>query len=250
MLGKLWSSSLCIVLSIFCSGSLLANPTDTFRLANESLSEGAIRDAIHLYESLVDQGFSSVALDYNLGTAHAQTKDWVKARLYLERAQHKAPLNEEIAQNIALVRDEIGEYYSFPKYPLDSIIGWIRTHLGSYFLPIVQLMLFGALLAFLYLWRNKPSASLKRIVILSACLMLLVLPLTIAQQLDDRRFQKMVLLIQDYELKLQPETASSAVETLPAGTKLMVQEKFGGWWQVETATGEEGWIQAEMAALL
>lgn len=47
----------------------------------------------------------------------------------------------------------------------------------------------------------------------------------------------------------EPDTKASLVEKLKAGTPFEIQEERGGWWLVETQSGNTGWLQHKFALI-
>ena len=222
--------------------ALQANPSDTFALANKALAEGSTQDAVHLYEVLVSNGYTSVDLHYNLGTAYAKLGETVQARLNLEKAKYLAPDDPDISRNLKLVRDEIGDYYTFPQYPLFGALGWTRTHLGSNFWGWTVLLLFMILGGLIIGYRLFQQSRLKWPIALSGALILCCIPFLIASMAYERFHSDMVLLSNSGGLIEIPEESGKIVEELQAGAKLHIEEEFGEWLRVSSATGTQGWL--------
>lgn len=84
--------------------------------------------------------------------------------------------------------------------------------------------------------------------LMTGLLILLFVPATVAQQ----GYPGRVVTGGAYlNLRLQPTTSATVVAQLRNGTNLMVyaESSDGLWWQVQTATGEMGWVYADYVRL-
>ena len=105
-----------VLFFMLLAGNVIASaPKDTFKLANEAFEKGAIDDAIHLYESIISNGFVSETIYFNLGTAYIKKKNWSAARFYLEKGIQEDPHHNGLEQNLAVVREQIDDLYNFPQ---------------------------------------------------------------------------------------------------------------------------------------
>jgi len=234
-----------IILFVGCCSALTAlqaNPSDTFDLANKALAEGSTQDAVHLYETLVSNGYVSRDLYYNLGTAYATLGQVLPARLNLEKASYLAPADPAIHANLKQIRDEVGDFYTFPKYPLFGVIGWTRTFLFGNFWAWLTLLIFLGLGALVIGYRLFQKKRLKWPIALASGLLLLCLPFLLASMAYERFHGDMVLLTTGGGLCEIPEDEATIIEKLEAGAKLHIEEEYGEWLRVTSATGSQGWL--------
>lgn len=241
---------LIIVASIYSAGPLIANPTDTFQVANEAMKNGNLGDAIQLYEGLVSNGFGTADLHYNLGTAYLQEGTWVNARIHLERAKYLAPLNEDVETNLDFVRDKIGDYYAFPKYPLVGVVESLRTFLGRFAIPLSFLLIFIALFSLLILHQRQATPITRWALLGMGALLVGILPLLLAHTALERQQANMIIATTTGGLSEIPEDGGVIKEEIAAGIKLHIEEDYGTWLRVTTASGAEGWFKREQTRSL
>ncbi|MBX2814751.1 MAG: hypothetical protein KTR24_02090 [Saprospiraceae bacterium] len=226
---------------------LKGNPTDTFRLANEAHEKGAVDDAIRLYENLVEHGYGSSDLYYNLGTSYSTKEQWSKARLYLERARLRDPSSTPIEHNLRFVQDKVGDHYAFPRYPLSHTVEKMSAIVGSNGIPMLFFLCFLGLCSCLIYLKQVPSTVWgRRSLLISGVALLCTVPLLLGQIALERQQASMVVLMTDGHLSAIPEEGSDAVEQLAAGVKLSVTEDYGNWLKVDMANGSQGWIHRDM----
>lgn len=237
---------LCLTIFAFTT-SWADAPKDTFRLANEAMSQGNINDAISLYESIYHSHYTSSALTFNLGTAHAHQNNWPAARYYFEKAYQYDPYYPNLVKNLQFVRTKIDDLYPFPSYPLQKFIGWIHSILGANFLSIAMLVLFVSWWILRYLkpdhwkWINYSVTGLAIPIAI-----LLALEITYAQ--NDRSMG--IVWQEDLPLLAKPDEPTSQVAALRGGFKVKIIDKAGDWYQVDLADGSNGWISSTAIRLL
>ncbi len=240
---RLLFSILSIWLSVFAANAM---QSDTFQLANTALSEGKVDDAIQLYTTLADKGYGSATLYYNLGTAYAQKESWGKARLFLERAQLEKPLSKEIEQNLEYVKDEVGDLYHFPAYPLSSFIKAVHNVMGQDILAICLWIFFAITLMMLFRWKVKKAAGQWQLLTyIFGSILLLVLTLFLLERAYLKFHDKMVIASNTKEVYQVPDNAAATVVSLRAGYKLRVLEDLGEWKRIDLSDGTEGWITSQ-----
>ncbi len=228
------------------STAFASAPKDTFRLANEAFEKGAIEDAIQLYQSIADRGYGSAKLFYNLGTAYAELSQWGEARYFLERASLENPRGEEIQSNLDMVKAQIDDQYTFPRYPFFGTVEWLHSHVGRHFLSLALLLLFGLLLWLVFrIWLGGRTAL--RPALWPASGLLLVVAFLFSMEITYQRFhQRMgILMLDKAALVAIPDLDGQLVTELASGHKLRIREELGPWLHVELADGQQGWIKAQ-----
>ena len=88
---------------LLISGFLGANaqPLNLFKEANNYYAANEFDKAVKNYESIINQGYESAQLYFNLGNACYKNGELTKAILYYERAKLLAP-NDEIFISILI----------------------------------------------------------------------------------------------------------------------------------------------------
>lgn len=81
-------------------------PDQRFHQAGEAFDSGDHRKAADLYRALIDDGYVSPPLLYNLGNAWYRLEDPGQAVLYYRRAWRLAPRDPDIRDNIAHTLDQ------------------------------------------------------------------------------------------------------------------------------------------------
>ena len=239
----------CILLLIVMSflENIQANDThtDTFRLANSAFKEGSIDDAIQLYRAIADKGYVSLPLYFNLGSAYAKKRNWTEARYYLEQAHLENPLHKDVNKNLDFVKEQIDDPYTYPKYPLFSLIELIHSGLGRNVVSIFFLLCFLGCATSLYLrWIGQLKNKLVNW--LFATFLIFFGIIMFFEQTYERFHARMVIVnLPTTNLYKIPDVEGEVAFDLQGGHKLRIQESIGPWYKVDLADGTEGWVPAD-----
>lgn len=81
-----------------------APPESLFVAGNVAFERGDYAQAVDSYTALANRGVENGSLAYNLGNAYFKLGDLGRAVLWYERARQLDPRNEDVRENLALVR--------------------------------------------------------------------------------------------------------------------------------------------------
>ena len=94
------NKTIILTLLLVFASSLKASVENSFVEANNMYKNGNYQEAIDMYQSILDGGYESAALYYNLGNAYFRTDNLGAAILNYERALQIDPSDKEIQQNL------------------------------------------------------------------------------------------------------------------------------------------------------
>ena len=103
---------LIIMLFIGCfitSKAEAQKPEELFIKANELYNQSAYDSAAKVYEKIINQGYSSAELYYNLGNTYYKLGNYPMAILYYEKSLKLNPNNEDTKNNIEIARAFISD---------------------------------------------------------------------------------------------------------------------------------------------
>ena len=239
-------SILFVLFSFWMSLSNAAAPIDTFKLANQALLQKNYYDAIQLYESIQSDGYYSMPLYYNLGTAYLKSNQIAPARLNFERGLYIEPLNKNIATNLESIRNRISDNYPFPKYPFFSTIASIHSYLGHRVISIVLWMVFLGLLISWFLYRTRQRHIYKWSALICLIFVLSMSGLFIVERTYQDFHRDMSILYEDeVSLYEAPDIQSNILSTISKGYKLRIEDVLGEFTKVSLGDGSEGWIKSK-----
>lgn len=215
--------------------------------ANKSYSDGKFDEAIKSYESILNQGYKSDVIYYNLGNAYYKAKKIPEAILNYERASLLNPGDENIKFNLDLAKtftvdriEPLPDFFMitfFKKFrQLMSTDGWAYT--GIFFLLVS--------LALAYFFWFSYNPNIKRITFSTGILVLFVtlLSFTFSVQLKNSitNHNYGILMPSVIAVKSSPGESGKDLFVLHAGTKVKIIDSVGDWLEVRIADGNMGWI--------
>lgn len=230
--------------SVLSSGTSVMNK---FEEANNAYSESEYDKSISLYLEILDTGYSSAHIYYNLGNAYYKAGEVAPSILYYEKALHLKPADSDILYNLKLANLRINDRVEPVKR---SVLGawfyrvlngftvrqWSWLTIGIFWISLI----FG--LGFIFL-RKKTG----RQVLFSMALLILIigsisLGLTIYKDRTDKTVTEAVIFSANVYVKSEPASRSTDLFIIHEGLKVKTGEKIDGWTFIEIGAGKQGWV--------
>lgn len=202
---------------------------------------GRMDDALIKYTKLVQEGFHSADLYYNLGCIYLKQQNISQARLYFEKALRlnpsSSPIQQGIRQSKAGIEPDIEALPPFIMYKWFLKIrnlfsasgwGWLLLFTITLLSVIGILNLTGKLSTF---FRNR--------------YIILLFPVLIGIFYLSRSFyenKKESILILNQNMHVAPDPNSQVALPLGAGTKVQILDSLSAWYKVNLENNDEGWL--------
>lgn len=230
--------------------SFAITPEELFAQANEAYQRSEYIYAAELFEQIVDKGFISADLFYNLGNAHFKSNNFGRAILNYERALRLRPMDEDIHHNLAVARSRIVdrieqrpllfyERWWQATYNLQGVDGWAIT-------TVIVLVLF---LSSLGIYLFSRIISIKKISFFAALIFFIFLVhsfiFTIKQYNRITSDKEAIVLQARVTAKSAPSAQSADLFLLHEGTKVSLRSTLGEWTEISLPNGSVGWIRGE-----
>ncbi len=226
-----------------------SGPEALFDSANSAYARQDYTLATSLYDSLLQSGFRTAAVYYNLGNAWYKQENWVRAILNYERARKLAPEDEDIAWNLGLANLHVVDKYEPEETGLlnrwyEKFLRW-RSAGGWAFLAIVWIWLAGiSASVFLFV---RP-AVLKQILFVGSLffLLLAVGSFSLSRQRIryDRTHVEAIITAPNTYVKSEPTEGSLDLFILHAGAKVRILDETTDWVRIRFSSGKTGWMPA------
>ncbi|MCF8231397.1 MAG: tetratricopeptide repeat protein [Bacteroidales bacterium] len=225
----------------------MQNLVDT---ANTAYKNGNYPKAIQYYDSVVEQGYVSAELYYNLGNAYFKDRQLAHAILYYEKALNHDPGNEDIQHNLDMARQmTVDKIEKVPEmfyvkwwrsiYNLFSADWWAYLSVGFFILTLVLTGLF-------ILSRRiviRKFSFYTGVVTLLITVFSFVLA---AQKHHDRTHDKAGIVFEpSVTVKGSPDEDSVDLFVIHEGTKVFITDKLGQWYEIKIANGSVGWLEKD-----
>ncbi len=241
-------SIMAIVLSGF-STFVVANPNnELIREANLEYSNGYYDHALELYKSVLDLGYTSSDLYYNIGNSYFKLNRFPEAILFYERALKLAPRDENIRFNLELAQKRtIDKIESIPELFYER---WFRSvtniHTADGWGILSIVLLFGAmLLAAFFLLSSRRGVRVLSFYFALVLLIFSVGSLSLAYLQHHSRTASREAIVFDPSVTVKSSPSESSIDlfVIHEGTKVKIYDQMGEWYEVRIASGSQGWIK-------
>jgi tetratricopeptide (TPR) repeat protein len=233
-----------------CIGFIKAADRDSlFVKANDAYTRGFYLEAIDQYLKIVDLGFESAELYFNTGNACFKLGDYPSAILYYEKAKKLDPGDEDINFNLMVANTRIVDKIE----PLPEIFfkSWWRSFTNLFLtdgwagITVGAFILFFVLFAFYLLsrvTRIRKAAFYSGIIVLFMALFAFFIAF---QKYRSFHFdQEAIVFTPTITVKSSPNPNSVDLFVIHEGSKVMIKDHVGEWFEIRIANGSVGWLPA------
>jgi tetratricopeptide (TPR) repeat protein len=236
--------------------SVFANPNQAFiDSANANYLNGWYDKAAAYYEQVLQGGFESPEVYYNLGNAYFKQNKIPEAILNFERAALIAPYDEDINYNLNLVRSYVtDDIEELPEFFLNSWFNMIRSFMSTNGWALTSLILFVLFmtLVFAYLFSRKVLIKKFTFWFGILCFIISIISFVFSYQqkksITDHNYA--IIFNPTVTVKSSPDDISTDLFILHEGTKVKLDDTIGDWIEIQIADGSIGWIKAEDVQLI
>ncbi|MFW5699321.1 MAG: tetratricopeptide repeat protein [Bacteroidota bacterium] len=226
------------------------NPDSLVHRANQAYAEGNYEQAIEWYSAVVDSGYESAALYYNLGNACFKSNKNTRAILNYERAKLLDPTDDEILFNLELARAfVVDEIEPLPEFIL---VTWFRQLIQSFKVDTwawmsVGLFTAGLFFFILYLFSRKYAVKKSGFIfgIIATLFSLFAFSMAGLRKNWQENHNTAIIFEPNVTIKSAPDESGTNLFVLHEGTKVKVVDKVGEWNEIVIASGNKGWLRAE-----
>ena len=247
-----------IVLFVFLLGSLLLKAQDysaNLIQAQQSYSESKYDTAAVIYQSIIDSGYQSPELYYNLGNCYFKLQEIPSAILYYEKALKLNPNDDNIIYNLNLCNSLIPD--RIEKLPRLFFIRWYQG-LYNYF-PIdmwanIGLVLFGLFAFFILIYLLSSKVTLRKIGFWTGMVFLFLsiftFFLTSQKYSSFKSHDEAIIFTPSITVKSSPAKNSVDLFVIHEGTKITILDRVGEWQKIKIQNGSIGWIESENSMII
>ncbi len=220
-----------------------------FREANELYAGERYDEAAADYESLIEGGFGTADVHYNLGNARYKLGEQGRAVLAYERALRIEPGHEDARANLAYVREQLADRQApLEDGPLTAFLRGLLAAAGISMLEVAAscllFCLFGVLIVGVL--RRRVAGWPLRAAVALMVVFVLVTTVAAVKIHSARTANDAVVLAKELSARTGPGTEFVLEFKLHEGTTVAVQELRGDWARV-TLRGTDlvGWVRSD-----
>lgn len=217
--------------------------------ANQAYKNQDYKEAEGIYKRLLDRGVNNFELFYNLGNTYFKLGEKAKARLYYEKALRFNPLNNDLKQNLKLLKSTLKDKelidQAFLQKILKNIIFFFPLNVLG-FLSLLFFMIIMLLISALIIYKSRARRKIVKILLsIFSLLFILFILLTVFRLVQFHDHSAAVIMDDTVFAYSGPSQEFQQVFTIHAGLKVKVEKQSDDWSLIKLSSGLGGWIKTE-----
>lgn len=228
---------------------LYASSDSLYQVAIKLYEEGQYEAALDSWQEIVESGFESPELYYNMGNAAFRSNSIGYAALYYEKALKLDPSLEDAENNLEfLSRYTSDAFEEVPEFFLRTWKNRAVSALPEKVWSLLALIGFIFTLTFLLLYIFTRGLALKKVSFFASLAGLVFTIFTLSSALSSFREitepESGIIISPSVIVKSSPSETGTELFILHEGTKVNVKEEVSGWFNIRIIDGREGWIRS------
>lgn len=222
----------------------------SLKQANDLYAKGDFSGALTQYQALLDSGFVSGALCYNLGNAYYKTGNLAAAILNFERAKLYIPKDKDLNYNLEMAqRMVVDKIDRVDVFFLNRWIVSFGNNLSSDQWAVLGIICFIVILIGLMLYSFSSKIALRKFGFVLGILMLLSSAISFAYSYTNKRTiterKSAIIFSPTVTVKGSPDESGTELFILHEGTKVNIIDSLGEWNEIQLGDGNVGWLKGE-----
>ncbi len=218
-----------------------------FTAANYYYNESRYDTALVIYERILDEGFVSSPLLYNIGNTYFKLRNYPMAILYYEKALKIDPTDEEVRQNLAIANALITDKIEpLPEFFMKRWWRNIGNSLSANGWATISLVFFAFLLVSVFFYLTTRSVGLKKTTFFTTLLLLLMCVCSVIFAYQKKQYlenhDEAIVMTPTITVKSSPSSSGVDLFVLHEGTKVEILDKVDNWDKIRIADGSVGWM--------
>lgn len=229
--------------------------TELFNQATTAYQNNAFDSARAIYSAILEQGYESANLYYNLGNCYYKLGNITSAILYYEKAKKIDPSDDDIAYNLKIAQSAIVD--KIEEVPTFFLVSWWQAFLNSFnvnewgVLSILLLFVcFSLLAANLFIQNSSIKASFYLTSLVALFLSLLSIFFAFSQKHKITQSTKAVVFSPSVTAYSTPESSGTKLFVIHEGLTIEITATNNQWVEVKLPNGTKGWIEKAHVAII
>ena len=245
-----------IVLCLLTFVAKAETPADSLvSRANAHYIDNNFDKAAELYQTLVDSGYQSADIYFNLGNAYFKLNRVPYAILNYERAYRLKPTDEDIEFNLEYARTFTVD--RIEPLPVFFMLKWyrsIRQILPSNGWAWISIFWIAVMLSLSLVFWFALRPFTKRLTfslgIVALVFAIVSIVFSSQEKANETIRDKAIIFQPVVTVKSSPGETGKEIFILHSGTKVQITKALGKWVEVRIADGNKGWILSESIELI
>jgi tetratricopeptide (TPR) repeat protein len=234
------------IVAVFYNSAYALDAKSMMQKANGLYQKNNFSEAAEIYQKLVDEGYESTPLYYNLGNSYYRLNKIGYAILNYERALRLSPGDDDIQHNLALANTKtIDKIDSLPKFfifqwwesllAMFNLTGWTYS---AYIFYLLILISFG-----IYFISKRPQLQRYAFFsgIISFVILLITAALLIVKLNREVNIKNGIIIEPTVIAKVSPDKDSNDAFVIHEGLKVRLEDNVGNWYKIRLQDGKIGW---------
>ncbi|MFA3782436.1 tetratricopeptide repeat protein [Melioribacteraceae bacterium 4301-Me] len=214
---------------------------------NDLYQKGDYEQAINMYSEILNKGYESAPLYYNLANAYFRANKLGLAILYYEKGLKLKPDDEDIQYNLKIANSRtVDKIQELPKLFFAQWWEILITSLSINALSVLLIIVFIAFLSSVAVYLLSKNFRLQRASFFSGsiilALLIIVLIVFIARINRETSSNYAVLIEPSITAKIAPDEKSSDAFLIHEGIKFQLLDHVNGWSEIKLNDGKIGWL--------
>jgi len=206
-------------------------------------------ESVKLYSIIVESGYESYALYYNLANAFFRANEYTQAILYYEKALKLAPNNEDIQHNIEVVSSKLID--KVDKVPELFYKRWWKQVLNLMdidTLAVFNILLLTISLLLIAIYISFSDILIRKISFWTGLMLLFFFGIGILAASQRNHYlsgqHEAIVFTPTVNIKSSPDANSKDIFVLHEGMKVTLLDVVAEWQEIRISNGSIGWIKA------
>ncbi len=216
--------------------------------ANNYYSNDMFEESIVTYEQIIEEGYESADLYYNLGNAYYKSNKIAYAVVNYERSLNLNPNDEDVAFNLRMANTHVVDKIDvLPEFFLSSWLQRLIQYFDTNIWALVSMAAFVVALVLLLLFFLSNSVVTRKISFWLGVFVLIVSVITFnfskKQKWAVENEPEAVVLTPSVVVKGSPDESGTQLFLIHEGLKLNVIDEVGVWREIKLSDGNVGWVK-------
>ncbi len=236
------------LMSVATSNAFAFKFEDLIKKGNEFYKNEQYEKALQEYNSIIEQGYESAGVYYNIGNCYYKLNKIGYAILYYEKALKLNPDDEDISYNLKIAKAHTVD--KIKEVPQIFLVRWWDALLAAFTLKgwatlaSFLFLFFIVAVGFYYLTKD---ISVKRFSFISGSFLIVLFLINVFVLISkyDREVNTKygVILSNVVTVKQSPDEKSADAFILHEGLKFKVEDSLDNWTKIRLPDGKVGWIK-------
>jgi len=220
-----------------------------FSTANEDYKNGQFDSAISKYQQLLNSGYVSSSLHFNLGNSYYKKGSLGYAVLHYEKSLLLDPNDADVLFNLEKAnRKQEDEIVNIPSFFLSRWWSGIRKWMSSGMWTGFGLLLFWSGIAGLIYWLIGADRSKRKKAFIAGVGLTLfsLIPILLGRSsyLNHTRNSHAVVTKKEVNFNISADAESETLQKIHEGLKVEIIDKIEDAYKIKLPNGAEGWVNS------